>query len=1146
MHLLLANNRGKNSMIKAINLTVKQTAKLILLCALAASLAFAQTAGTIQGTATDDSGAVIPGAAVVVTGVETGTTSSLTTNEVGFYKTPPLNPGLYSVTCSSDGFSTQEFPEIRVEVQQTVRLDCSMTVGTVTETVEVSAATMLIQSEKTEVGQVIDSKRILEMPLNGRNYLELAKFSVGVLPSRELGKGTRQDGERGGEGGILAVGMHAAQTNVLLDGADNSSRNSGGALGFQAQATKPSVDAVGEFKVVTNNMSAEYGFRMGAKVIVSTKSGTNRLHGSLYEFLRNDKLDGTNFFANRSGSTKPTLRRNQYGGTIGGPIIKNKLFGFFSFQGTKERAGQSFTSSVPSQALLAGDFSAQPDPDREIYDPATLEGTGTDAIRQPFPNFVIPASRFDPVSGNLLDLYPAANIGGRENLRDNYFFSPSDKIDHNQYDMKVDWNMTQSTRMFGRYSIRDEFVVQNGPLPVPATGGTGQTVDLPGQNWAGAFNTTIGPTMFNEIRFGYTHFPTRFDIPVTEPLNAQFGVMGAPGDSIDDGLDHGFVLSRPSGFRDLGPRAFWPNVNKMDNLQLSDNFTMVKGKHTIKMGIEYRRTQIPRSPSRFRRGRFDFNGVYTAERPNDSASRGSQGSSAADMLLGLVNNGTWGWPNGEEYVSPYYGVFAQDDFKITDRLTLNIGVRWELFAVPTFIDPDTHALNITVGRFTSEANGRPFDPREGLSPADGGFTGEEYLPFFERPTSGSDSGGKNDMNNFSPRIGLAYRVDDKTVIRAGMGIFYGESDNVSGESARFFTGSPFSNEFTNPQPRENSTFLVQEGFPEAERSGLPRASLSVNSPTSDVWPQFYSGQWFFDIQRELPGDTLLTIGYNGTSTSQISGSLNINRPLTPDPVIRQQDRRIRPFFNSNNVRGAVFLNQNYNSLTVKGEKRFTHGLTFLSSFTWSHNIDVQNENLTQGTTSQQRFTYDQSIDRGNASLDRRLSWVTSVIYELPFGRNKAYLNSGAAAWILGDWQIGGILNLLGGTPDSHTFNQDTTNVGGANRGNVLGDINLPNSQRTIDRWFNIGSIGPGGAGVIDNAGRNLIWGPGTTAFDFTVSRRFMLPWEGQSIQFRFESFNFTNTPVFGRPNTAVGTANAGRITTAGDPRRIQFALKYVF
>lgn len=1115
---------------------------LLSLELLLTSLSFGQTSGTVQGTVTDDTGAVIPGAQVVVSNIETGVSSEASTNEVGFFTVPGLNPGLYSVTCSSEGFSSKEFPEVRLEVQQTMRIDCAMAVGSVTETVEVNAAAILIQSEKTEVGQVIDSKRILEMPLNGRNYLELAKFSVGVLPSREMGKGTRHDGVRGGEGGILAVGMHAAQTNVLLDGADNSSRNSGGALGFQAQATKPSVDAVGEFKVVTNNMSAEYGYRMGAKVLVSTKSGTNQLHGSLYEFIRNDKLDGTNFFANQVGAEKPTLRRNQYGGTIGGAIVRNTFFGFFSFQGTKDRAGQSFTASVPSRAALGGDFSDQPDPDREIYDPRTLNN----GVRSAFPDFRIPMSDFDPVATALLSNYPAPNIPGRENLRNNHFFSPSDTIDHDQYDMRFDWNINDANRWFARYSIRDEFVLQNGSLPLPANGGNGQTIDLPGQNWASALNTTFGPTMFNELRFGYTFFPTRFDIPFTEALNPQFGVLGAPGDSIDDGLDHGYALSIVSGFQSVGPRAFWPNVNKMDNLQISDNFTWVKGSHTIRFGGEYRRTQIPRSPSRFRRGRFQYNGVYTAEIPNDPASRGASGNALADGLLGWNNNGRWGWPNGEEQVIPYWGIFIQDDWKLTSRLTLNIGMRYELFFTPTFPDPQSHTLNSTVVRFLGEVNGRPIDPLERVPVNQGGWGEAEYLPHFRTPADGSDCACINDKNNFAPRIGLAYRLNDQTVIRGGAGIFYGEHDNTGGEAARFNTGAPQSNEFDNAQPREMTTFFTRNGFPASTRAGLPRAGLNVNVKTEGVWPSFYAAQWFFDIQRELPGNTLLTIGYNGSSTSQIHGSININRPTTPHATVRWQDRRIRPFFNSVGLRGVNFLNQNYNSLTVKAEKRFTGGFTFLSSFTWAHNIDVVNENLTTGTTSQQRFTYNQGIERGNASLDRRLAYVTSIVYEFPFGPGKRMLTSGPGAWILGGWQVGGIINLLGGTPDSHSFNQDTTNVGGATRGNVIGEINLPTSQRTIDRWFNTDAIGPGQPGVLDDAGRNLIWGPGTRALDFSLSRRFNLPWEGDYLQFRFESFNFTNTPAFGRPNTSVGRPAAGRITTASEPRRIQFGLKWVF
>ncbi len=1106
--------------------------------------AFAQnTAAQITGRITDFTDAVIPGAVITVLDVDRKVERRVESNDVGYFRVPFLNPGGYDVLVEKDGFKPVVQRGITLEVAQVLRLDFVLELGVTTSRIEVTDAAALIQSETTEVGQVIDSKRILEMPLNGRNYLELATFAVGVLPSRELGKGTRHDGDAGGEGGILAVGMHAAQTNVLVDGADNSSRNSGGALGFQAQATKPSVDAVAEFKVVTNNMSAEYGYRMGAKVLVSTKSGTNQFHGSAFEFLRNDKLDGTNFFANRAGATKPTLRRNQFGATIGGPFVQNTLFGFFSWQSTLDRTGRSYTSSVPSADVRNGDFSQQPNPDREIYDPLTLSG-GT---RQPFPGFVIPASRFDPVSKAIVDLYPSPNITGRGHLKNNFFLSPSKKIDSHQYDMRVDWNIGNATRVFGRYSIRDEFVDDPGSLPRPADGASGQTVDLPGHNWAAAITTTFGPAMFNEVRFGYTHFPTAFDIPFTEPLNQKFGIKGAPGDTINDGLNHGFARFTPGGFSPVGSRLSWPNINNLDNLQLADSLSLIRNRHTLKVGVEYRRTNLLRNASRSRRGRFDFNGVFTAQQPNVAASRSTTGAGLADMLLGWASNGTYGWPNGEEFIAAYWGFFVQDDWRVTNRLTLNLGLRYELYGLPRWPDPDTHALNSTLSRFLTEVNGRPFGAGEGLSPGTPGAWGEaEFLPHFVLPKNGSDSGGEMDKNNFAPRVGIAFLANNRTVIRAGAGIFYGESDSIMVQAARFHTGPPFANEFTAPQPRDFSSLIVRDGFPAANPNGLPRAGLSPWVYQDGAWPQLYAAQWFFDIQRELGFDTLLTIGYHGSSTSHIPVTMNTNHPLTPHPTVRWQDRKARPFFTNVNLLGAQRLNANYNALTVKAEKRFTKGLTFLGSFTWSHNIDSANENLTQGTTAQMAFTYDRGYDRGNASLDRRLAFVSSAVYELPFGTGKPYLNSGVGRWILGDWQLGGLFSAMSGTPDSHTINADTTNVGGANRGQFVADVNLPRSERTIDRWFNTAAVIAGPLGQIDPAGRNMIWGPGRLNLDVAISRRFMMPWEGHSLQFRFESFNFTNTPAFGRPNTSFGTANAGRITTADEPRRIQFGLKYVF
>jgi hypothetical protein len=1087
--------------------------------------------GTMQGVVKDSTGAVIPGAEVVITNVETGVTTNSISNDVGFYTVPSLNPGRYNLTCTVPGFAPSERQNLRLEVAQVMRVDFNLNVGTVSEVVEVSAATTLLQSEKTDVGQVIDSKRILEMPLNGRNYLQLAQFSVGVLPSRDQGKGTRQDGEQGGEGGFLAAGMHAAQNNILLDGMDNSSRNSGGPLGFQSQAVKPPVDAVQEFKVVTNNVGAEYGYRTGAKVIVSTKSGTNELHGSVYWFVRNDAFDGTNFFANRSGAEKPHFRQNQYGLTLGGPIIKNKMFAFFSWQGTRIRLGRSFTSSVPSLDAINGDFSQQPSTERDIFDPATYDSaTGK---RQPFPGNIIPADRIDPVSKAVAELYPAPNIAGREHLRNNFFYSPVQTNDFDQYDFRWDYVVNDNHQVFARYSVRNQNEDQPGPLPFPAVGGTGQTIKLDGDSISTALSSSFGTNKFNELRVGYTHFPTRFDIPFTENYNTKLGIKGAPGDTMNDGLDHGMALFIPGGgFAQVGPRGFWPNNNNLYNWLISDSFTLVRGNHIFKMGGEFRRTETYRMASRHRRGRFTFNGDYTTEEPNSSASRAATGVGLADMLLGLAQNANFGFPQGENHFVSYWAGFFQDDWKITNRLTLNLGLRWELFTAPVFDNPQEQ----TVARFLTEINGR--ETMQGERE----MVGEDFLPYMVFPQDGSDSGAKLDKNNFAPRLGLAFQMFDKTVLRVGAGLFYGEADNTQTETARFLTGAPRAIELTAPQGRTSTDLIVQEGFPVIPDGAWP---AGTNVKTShDFLPTFYAAQWFMDLQHELPYDILLTIGYNGTSASFLYTNLNINHPYEPHPTIRWQNRKRWNFFNAVN-RGEAMLNSNYNSLTVKAEKRFGQGFTFLNSFTWAHNIDYANENLQQGGGSR-LFTWNLGLDRGNSSLDRRLSNVTSFFYELPFGSGKRWLNSGPAAWILGNWQVGGILQLLNGTWDHHTINQNTTNVGGANRGDLLRNPNLPTSQRSIDRWFDTEAVVAGKPGELDNAGRNLIEGPGRKNIDFILAKTFPMPWEGHQLQFRAEAFNLTNTPHWGRPNRGFGGSAVGTITSCDEPRRIQFGLKYVF
>jgi hypothetical protein len=1044
----------------------------------------------VTGIITDSSKAVAPDAAVIILDLEKGVERKTTSNELGYYRIPLLEPGKYRMTVQKPGFKPVTRAEIVLEVDQVARIDFVLEVGEVMQRVEVQATALLIQSETTEVGQVIDNKRIVEMPLNGRNYLELAQFAVGVLPARQVGKGSRSAQD---DTNYMAVGVHAYQNVVLLDGNDNSSRASGGPLGSEAQAVIPPVDSVAEFKVVTNNTSAEYGYRLGGKTLVSTKSGTNELHGSLYEFLRNDQFDGTNFFANRAGRTKPTYRQNQFGGTVGGRVIKNRTFFFGSYQGTRIRLGESYVSTVPSAAVHNGDFSQQPVNRRNIFDPLTITGTGAAAERMPFSNNRIPASRFDPVTKTVIDVYPLPNIAGRDNLPNNYFFAPSDSNDANQYDFRVDHYISNSERMFVRYSRRRQFVNQPGVLPMPADGGTAQTTILNGDNVAMNLSSTINAKTINEFRFGYSHFPTRYDIPYTENLNQKFGIKGAPGDTLNDGLNYGWTQFVNSDFTTIGSIQDWPNINHLDNLLIADSLVIQRGSHSLKFGGEYRRSDIIRLPNRKRRGVFTFTGVYTAQDPNVGSSRASTGNGMADMLLGWPIGILYGFPQGEDVISPYHALFIQDDWKITPRLTMNIGLRWELFLAPKFPDLSTFP-NKTVSRYLiPEINNVSVDT----------------LVF---PKNSGDSGAAENYKNFAPRLGVAYRLTNQWVLRAGAGLYYGQADYISSEAARFYTQTPGIQEPNITEPNEATTIFVKDAFPPLVINNQLQPNNSISAALSKK-PDLTSSQWFLDVQRNLPSNTLLTVSYNGTSTWHMAKTRNLNQPLTPNATVPAAQRRPRPFFSSVSDAGDPMLRGHYEALTVKAEKRFSHGVTFLSSFTWSHNIDYAAENLEAGAPSA-AWDRSLSLERASSDLNRALGYNLSAVYELPAGRGRRWLRSGPASWMLGGWQVGGILALLSGMPVSHTLNVDNQNLGGAVRGDWLTNTNLPDVQRTIDHWFNTSFVGPSAPSVISNAGRNVIIGPGKRNIDIVLSRTFPMPWEAHRLQFRFESFNFTNTPHF--------------------------------
>jgi hypothetical protein len=1076
-----------------------------LVCLVAGPL-LAQTA-SIQGMVKDQSDASIVGAQVVITNIETGLRLETKTNDTGLYSAPALPIARYKLSASTAGFSVAEVTEIKLDVGQTARVDFSLKPGAVTESISVTSSAALIDSETAMVGQVIGNKNIVEMPLNGRNYLELARISAGTTPAR----GSRPEGE----GVFSAGGQHGYQVQVNIDGVDNSLTYSGGPIGFEAQAVKPSVDAVGEFRVVTNNLSAEYGTRMGGQVFVNIKSGTNSVHGTVFEFLRNSSLDGTNFFANASGSGKPSYKQNQFGGTIGGPIRKDKTFYFGSFEGTRTRLGRSFTSTVPVTEVRNGDFNRI----RPVFDPATTVGTAASFTRQAFPGNVIPRNRWDPLFPKLSALYPLATDNTK--IANNYFYSPTEKNTVDTYDLKGDHNLTDASRFSVRYSRRDRDRFEPGPLPIPADGGLATTTIIHSNSLAAAHTHSFGPTLTNEFRFGLTDARTKFDVPYDTALFEEYGIKGIPKTNLVSSNDHGLSRFTPAGYAELGTRSFWPNQNNLRVYQFNETLFKIWGKHNLRVGVELKREDLFRNAARFARGQFAFNREFTA----NPANRGATGDGLAEFMLGLAAGGTLGNENGEYLVDTNFASFIQNDWKVTSRLTLNLGLRYDIFGAPKF--PDGAASTFVLDYSDVSANARLKQIRFGKG----------------------DCHCDNDLNNFAPRLGFAYKVGKKTVIRSGAGVIYARADALQTQWARGQNQAPDFIEFGfGTLDRINPRLTLSGGFPAVNFNTTevpgPNA-VGIDAPGRSL-PTQYSQQWFFDVQQELPFDTLLTVGYMGNGTRKLLGGINYALPYDIAPsAVPVANRRFWPYYNSVN-RVEPFGKLSYNALAVKLEKRFTRGLSFLTSYTWGHAIDNLDE-TGNGEGAGALKPWDRNLNRGNALTDIRHAFTFTSTYELPFGRGKRYLGGihrvGDA--FLGGWQIAGIFSKLSGEPFTVTTSGGITNAGGADRPNRIGDGTLPADQRSIDRWFDVSAFQVQPNYTYGNSGRGILTAPGTTNLDMSLSKRFTIT-ERFRVQFRAEAFNASNTPAFGNPAVNINTAGVGQIRSAGEPRRIQFGLKLLF
>ena len=1084
-----------------------------LILALSLLSAYGQQADTavVVGAVADATGAVIPGVDIRFTHVDTGSVYTAQTDPSGFYRTPPLRIGGYRMEAESPGFKRIQRIGVILNAGDTRQVDLVLEVGEVTETIEVVAQAPLLQTQEGATGTVMENQQILELPLNGRDYLQLARISAGVTPPARSEVANRQ--------GVSVGGSQATQVNFLIDGIDNNNQSIA-SQGNQKEAIKPQIDAVQEFKILTNSYSAEFGRSMGGVVTMTTKSGTNEIHGSVFEFLRNENLDAKNFFVPHD-LDKPPFKRNQYGFSLGGPVKRNRAFLFGDMEFTDIRESTTRVNTIPNLSLREGDFSGEAD---IVRDPLTTDPAAR--TRKPFPDNRIPASRIDAVSQVARGWWPTPTNAGRTR---NHVFVPPRNQDLNRWDLRYDQSLDARNNLYFRVSGQQ---TNNGRVPVLPDSSDGlylqgKDVDITNRQLALVYNGVWSPNLVGSFRTGWSYIDTDVTHANDVPVNPLVGLD--MGNALDVSTP-GSASFTPAGFRGVGSCCF--NYIGSQTRQFSADITWTKGRHTIKFGHTTFWLQSQIFNAGFITGRFVFDGRFT-----EDPQTGAGGESMADFLLGFSREARNSNHRHMALRAPWLHQYVQDDWRITDKLTLNIGLRYEV-SLP-WVDVFDKISNLDVD---TDLDGPKFV-----------VVGERGDGRFNRALVTSD------LNNLAPRFGFAYRWREGTVFRGGFGLFYANTMNTGG--GEFMETNPPSHVKTQIETdRLTPTISLQAGqgpgalSPEKSPPLVP-GSFEIDPP----WP--VASQWNFNIQKQLPKDILWEVGYFGTKGTHIIRRYNLNH-APPGPGSANSRRRWQTVrFPGTDVDvGLSFLhnfrnnsNSNYHALQTKVEKRYGSGLSFLLSYTWSKAIGdysfIPGEDRGIGANWGVQNPDDLAAERSLLNQHVAHRAVLSYLYDLPFGQGRKFGSGwgGVRNAILGGWTIGGINSFLTGFPMNLSVRGNPSGSGGFNldRPKVVGDWRIPRSERGPDRWFNTAAFAPNDRGTYGNAGRNILEAPGTIKFDLALHKNFQVN-EKFRVQFRAEAFNAFNTPIFDGPNRQVGNRNLGVISVAAPGRIMQMGLKVIF
>jgi hypothetical protein len=1080
---------------------------LTILFLTASSVLFGQSGTSVlTGNLKDVSGAAIPSAKVRITNNDSGVAQETVSNDTGLYRVGALVPGSYKIEVEANGFSPLTRGPVTLQVAQTVAIDLVLEVGSQTQTVDVTEAAPVVESQSSNVGQAVNRQMLTGLPLPNRAASSLAALAPGVVMI-DSGTGTAENYP------VFSVaGGRARNQNFTLDGGNVSN-----AVGLTRpqQLTSLPVDAMQEFRVIANTYSAEYGHSTGGVVTMSTRSGGNAYHGSLFESLQNTVFNARNFFA----PSRAPIRLNQYGGTFGGPIRKDKTFFFVTWEQTRQLTSDTIKSTVPTLLNRQGDFSdlrSSSGGKITIYDPST--GAGAD--RLPFTNNLIPTLRLDKVALAALNYYPLPNSTGTITNANNYVGNSANTLSRNIVLGRLDHQFRASDFATARYYINDSNTYASGTYGIPASDPNGDITDVRVQSLLVAETHIFSPTLANDLRFTYL----RRKFIDTRPGNgdnlaATIGLTG-----VSNAAFPAFVIP---GYATLGnntavARYQTPILDK----QFIDAVSWQHGRHAIKFGGEIRLGGNEEIRDRSSAGLFSFSPLITGL-------SGAGGNGLASFLLGQVNSAQIQISDKIRTRASYVGLYIQDDWRVTDRLTVNAGVRYEIEFPRKEVDNKMNS----------------FDPGA-INPVSGTpgvvtFAGVNGVP---------ERAFKTDFNNIGPRLGFAYRIPGKgeTVIRGGAGIFYGPTvSNTIGDVASL--GFSTAASYTTSQAASQIVFPLQSGFPAYTRPALndsfgavkvgasPNTAISFFNP-NQVAPISY--QYNLGVQRELFRGYLIEVGYIGNVSHHLTANDFALNQVPIQKAVAGNTQALRPFPQFSNVTwlNPSIGNSTYHGGFIRAEKRFGNSFSFLTHYTWSKFLDDVESANEYGNTGSYMDAYNRGLDKGPSGSDVPQRFILTVLYELPKLKVNRWVNSVAGGWKLGlleTLQSGPALTAITASNNTNAFSA------GSQRPNLLRDPNLPSDQQSITRWFDTSAFVAPANLTFGNSPRSGLRGAGLATTDVTIEKGFVVR-EGTKFEIRGELYNILNHANFNLPGATLGAADFGVVSSARPGRTVQLAARLSF